>query len=94
VDEEILECIPDRAGAKIVNTLSRSIGFPKLERDISHYRKQHIIGSLFYSNLRYDFLLLFLHSVSSKVLRMETLCSFVFATEFATKQSFKIATRK
>jgi hypothetical protein len=24
VDEEILGCIPDRAGAKIVNTLSRS----------------------------------------------------------------------
>jgi hypothetical protein len=43
--------------------------------------------------LRYDFLLFFLHPVSSKVLRMGTLCSFVFAIEFATKQSFKIATR-
>jgi hypothetical protein len=43
--------------------------------------------------LSYDFLLFFLHSVSSKVLRMGTLCSFVFAIEFATKQSFKIATR-
>jgi hypothetical protein len=31
VDEEILGCIPDRAGAKIVNTLSKSIRFPKLE---------------------------------------------------------------
>jgi hypothetical protein len=31
VDEEILGCIPDRAGAKIVNTLSTNIGFPKLE---------------------------------------------------------------
>jgi hypothetical protein len=30
IDEEILGCIRDRAGAKIVNTLSRSIGFPKL----------------------------------------------------------------
>jgi hypothetical protein len=28
--------------------LSRSIGFSKLERDISNYRKQHITGSLFY----------------------------------------------
>jgi hypothetical protein len=31
VDEEILGCIPDRAGAKIVNTLSTNIGFLKLE---------------------------------------------------------------
>jgi hypothetical protein len=31
VDEDILGCIPDRAGAKIVITLSKSIGFPKLE---------------------------------------------------------------
>jgi hypothetical protein len=52
VDEEVLGCIPDRAGAKIVNTLSRSIGFSKLERDISNYRKKHITGSLFYSNFK------------------------------------------
>ena len=31
VDEEILGCIPDRAGAKIVNTLSTNIEFLKLE---------------------------------------------------------------
>jgi hypothetical protein len=31
VDEEILGCIPDHAGTKIVNTLSKSIGFSKLE---------------------------------------------------------------
>jgi hypothetical protein len=31
VDEEILGCIPHRAGAKIVNTLSKSIRFPKLK---------------------------------------------------------------
>jgi hypothetical protein len=35
VDEEILGCIRDRAGAKIVGTLSKSVGFPKLETDIS-----------------------------------------------------------
>jgi hypothetical protein len=52
VDEEILGCIPDRAGAKIVNTLSKGIGFPKLERDLSNYRRQHITGSLFYSNFK------------------------------------------
>jgi hypothetical protein len=57
VDEEILGCIPDRAGAKIVNTLSKSIGFLKLERDLSNYRRQHIIGILFYSNFKVQNLL-------------------------------------
>jgi hypothetical protein len=38
VDEEILVCIRDRAGAKIISTLSKSVGFPKLEKDISCYR--------------------------------------------------------
>jgi hypothetical protein len=52
VDEEILGCIHDHAGAKIVSTLSKSIGFPKLETDISCYRRQHIVGSLFYSNFK------------------------------------------
>jgi hypothetical protein len=52
VDEEIVGCIRDRAGAKIINTLSKSIGFPKLEKDMSCYRHQHIIGSLFYSNFK------------------------------------------
>jgi hypothetical protein len=51
VDEEILGCIRDRAGAKIIRTLSKSVGFPKPEADISCYRRQHIVGSLFYSNL-------------------------------------------
>jgi hypothetical protein len=50
IDEEILGCIPDRVGAKIVNTLSKSIDFPKLESDLSSYQKQHITGSLVYSN--------------------------------------------
>jgi hypothetical protein len=48
VDEEILGCIPDRARAKIVNTISKNIGFSELERDLSNYRRQHITGSLFY----------------------------------------------
>jgi hypothetical protein len=51
-DEEILGCIPDRVGAKIVNTLSKTIGFTKLEQDLSNYRRQHINGSLFYSNFK------------------------------------------
>jgi hypothetical protein len=52
IDEEALGCIRDRAGAKIIGTLSKSVRFPKLESDISGYRRQHIIGSLFYSNFK------------------------------------------
>jgi hypothetical protein len=57
IDEGALECIRDRAGAKIIDTLSKSVGFPKLEADISGYRRQHIIGSLFYSNFKVKFFL-------------------------------------
>jgi hypothetical protein len=38
VDDEKLGCIQDQAGAKVIGTLSKSIGFPKLEADISRYR--------------------------------------------------------
>jgi hypothetical protein len=31
IDEGALGCIRDRAGAKIIGTLSKSVGFPKLE---------------------------------------------------------------
>jgi hypothetical protein len=55
VDEEILGCIRNRAGAKIIDTMSKSVGFPKLESYISGYRRQHIIGSLFYSNFKVKF---------------------------------------
>jgi hypothetical protein len=59
IDEEILGCIRDRAGAKIISTLSNIIGFPKLEKDISCYRRQHIIDSLFYSNFKVKFIFYF-----------------------------------
>jgi nitrate reductase NapAB chaperone NapD len=39
VDEEILGCIRDRVGANIVGTLSKSVGFLKLETNISCYRR-------------------------------------------------------
>jgi hypothetical protein len=58
IDEEALGCIRDRAGAKIIGTLLKSVRFSKLEADISGYRRQHIIGSLFYSNFKVKFLLL------------------------------------
>jgi hypothetical protein len=38
VDEEVVGCIRDRAGAKIISTLSKCIGFLKLKKDISCYR--------------------------------------------------------
>jgi hypothetical protein len=56
VDEESLGCLRDRTGAKVVSTLSKSVGFPKLEADLSRYRRQHITGSLFYSNFKVKFL--------------------------------------
>jgi hypothetical protein len=52
IDDERLGCVRDLTGAKVIGTLSKSIGFPKLETDISRYRQQHIIGSLFYSNFK------------------------------------------
>jgi hypothetical protein len=56
VDEESLGCLRDRTGAKVVSTLSKSVGFPKLEADLSRYRRQHIAGSFFYSNFKVKFL--------------------------------------
>jgi hypothetical protein len=52
IDEGALGCIRDRTRAKIIDTLSKSVGFPKLEADISGYRRQHIDDSLFYSNFK------------------------------------------
>jgi hypothetical protein len=56
IDEEVLGCVRDHTGAKVVDTLSKSVDFPKLEADISSYRRQHIVGSLFYSNFKVKFL--------------------------------------
>jgi hypothetical protein len=55
IDEGALGCIHDRARAKLIDTLTKSFGFPKLEADISGYRRQHIVGSLFYSNFKVKF---------------------------------------
>jgi hypothetical protein len=52
IDDESLGCLRDQTGAKVISTLSKSIGFPKLEADISRYRRHHIVGSLFYSNFK------------------------------------------
>jgi hypothetical protein len=65
VAEESLGCLQDRVGVKVVSTkvvstLSKSVGFPKLEADLSRYRRQHITGSLFYSNFKVKFFFNFL----------------------------------
>jgi hypothetical protein len=52
VDDESLGCLRDKTRAKVIGTLLKSIGFPKLETDISRYRRQHIVGNLFYSNFK------------------------------------------
>jgi hypothetical protein len=38
INEESLGCIRDRTGVKVISTLSKSVGFPKLKADISRYR--------------------------------------------------------
>jgi hypothetical protein len=58
IDDEGLSCIRDQTGVKVIGTLSKSIGFLKLEADISRYRRQHIVGSLFYSNFKVNILCL------------------------------------
>jgi hypothetical protein len=58
IDDEKLGCIRDHTGVKVIGTLSKSIGFPKLEADISRYRRQHIVGGLFYSNFKVNILCL------------------------------------
>ena len=35
IDDEKLDCIRDQTGAKVIGTLSKSIGFPKLERTLA-----------------------------------------------------------
>jgi hypothetical protein len=55
IDDKSLGCLRDRTGAKVINTLSKSVGFRKLDADISRYRRQHIVGSLFYSNFKVIF---------------------------------------
>jgi hypothetical protein len=55
IDDEKLDCIRNQTEAKVIGTLSKSIGFPKLETDISRYRRQHIVGSLFYSNFKVNY---------------------------------------
>jgi hypothetical protein len=67
IDDESLGCLRDRTGAKVINTLSKSIGFPKLEADINRYKQQHIVSSLFYSNFKVKTLLQLFIALTTKV---------------------------
>jgi hypothetical protein len=71
INEESLGCIRDRTGAKVISTLSKSVGFPKLKADISRYRRQHIVGSLFYSNFKVKFFPLAFYCFTMKVIADE-----------------------
>jgi hypothetical protein len=66
IDDESLGCLRDRTGAKVISTLSKSIGFLKLEADISRYRRQHIVGSLFYSNFKVKTFLRLFHCFNNE----------------------------
>jgi hypothetical protein len=90
IDDEQLGCIRDSAGAKVIGTLSKSIGFPKLETDISRYRRQHIVGSLFYSNFKVNILLPNFYCFLIMAIFFNEGCLFV---EHASKQSFEDAAR-
>jgi hypothetical protein len=80
INDEKLGYIQDQTRAKVIGTLSKSIGFPKLETDISCYRRQHIVGSLFYSNFKVNFSLTFIISI----MKMFSNEGYLYA-EYATK---------
>jgi hypothetical protein len=52
VNEGKLRCLRNRSEAKIVRTLSKNIGPPKLEADLCRYQRHHIAGSLLYANFK------------------------------------------
>jgi hypothetical protein len=52
VNEGKLRCLRNRSEAKIIRTLSKSIGLPKLEADLCRYQRHHIAGSLLYANFK------------------------------------------
>ena len=52
VNEGKLRCLRNRSEDKIVRTLSKNIGLPKLEADLCRYQRHHIAGSLLYANFK------------------------------------------
>jgi hypothetical protein len=87
VNEESLGCLRDHTGAKVVGTISKSVGLPKVEADLSKYRRQHIASSLFYANFRVKFLIF--HCFDMKIVFLMKL----ILSELTAKQSPEDATR-
>jgi hypothetical protein len=52
VNEGKLRCLRNRTESKVVRTLSKSVGLPKLEADLCRYQQHHIAGSLLYANFK------------------------------------------
>jgi hypothetical protein len=52
VNEGKLRCLRNRTEAKVVRTLSKSVGLPKLEANLCRYQRHHIAGSLLYANFK------------------------------------------
>jgi hypothetical protein len=52
VNEGKLRCLRNRTEAKVVRTLSKGVGLPKLEADLCRYQRHHIAGSLLYANFK------------------------------------------
>jgi hypothetical protein len=63
VNEGKLRCLRNRTEAKVVRTLSKSVGLPKLEADLYRYQRHHIAGSLLYANFKVtNFIIIILFS--------------------------------
>jgi hypothetical protein len=50
VNEGKLRCLRNRTEAKIVRTLSKSVGLPKIEADLCRYQRHHVADNLLYAN--------------------------------------------
>ena len=83
VNEGKLRCLRNRTEAKIVRTLSKSVGLPKIEADLCRYQRHHVAGSLLYANFKVKILLLFLCLFLTKII----------SKEHIIKQSSEDATR-
>jgi hypothetical protein len=59
VNEGKVRCLRNRTEAKIVRTLSKSVGLPKIEADLCRYQRHHVADNLLYVNFKVKILLLF-----------------------------------
>jgi hypothetical protein len=87
VNEESLGGLQNHTGAKVVGTISKSVGLPKVEADLSRYRRQYIAGSLFHANFKVKFLTF--HYFDMKIVFLMKL----ILSEFNAEQSTEDATR-